>query len=203
MYRINEIFYSLQGEGLFCGSANVFVRFTGCNLTCSRDNEAGFDCDTEFASGVTMSAQDIVAAVKARWPDGAPVLPRVILTGGEPLLQVDEDLVEALSAAGCSLACETNGTQTLPRNWHGYVACSPKTAEHTLRVEQVDELRYVRHSGQGIPRPSLKAELKYVSPAWTPHRAQFDLNVLHCLQLVRENPSWRFSMQQHKAWSVR
>ena len=200
-YVVNEVFYSLQGEGLYAGSANVFVRFTGCNLTCARDNDAGFDCDTEFNSGIKMTAAEIVAEVMRLHPTSKH--PRVILTGGEPLLQVDEALVECLLAQGCTLALETNGTQTLPRNWHGYVACSPKTAEHTLRIGAANELRYVRNAGQGLPRPRVAADALFLSPAWTPDRQEWQANVKHCMQLVRDNPAWRFSTQQHKLWSVR
>lgn len=204
-YPVNETFLSLQGEGLFAGTLNVFVRFAGCNLTCSRDGEAGFDCDTEFVSSVPHTATDIIERVRALWPNVVNA-PRVILTGGEPLLHVDGDLVTALLAAHFMVAIETNGTRPLPAEHVDsllYVACSPKSAEHTLQVQRVDELRYVRNAGQGIPKPSLAASSLFLSPAWSDDPAARDANLRHCINLIRANPQWRLSEQRHKAWNIR
>lgn len=200
-YRINEVFYSLQGEGARAGSPNVFVRFAGCNLTCRRDVE-GFDCDTEFTSGRTLEllalleeANDVRSAAAA--PCG------VILTGGEPALQADAALVRGLIGEGFSpVAIETNGTVDIGGLGVQYVACSPKSAEHTLRIARADELRYVRRKGQGIPKPIVKADALYISPAYGVHGIDpedFDW----CVRLVLENPAWRLSVQQHKGWRLR
>lgn len=209
-YRVNEIFYSLQGEGVRAGTPNVFVRFTGCNLTCSRAGFAGFDCDTEFISGVTMERAKILADALALVPSNSSFYGvGVIFTGGEPGLQLDADLVELFKCAGFVTCCESNGTCALPPNLD-WITISPKSAEHTLiqplispgQIRQVDELKYVRHQGQGIPKPSLQATHRLISPAIGP--AGLERGTLeHCIKLCKENPPWRLSVQQHKAWSVR
>ena len=151
-YQVNEIFYSVQGEGVRSGTANVFVRFSGCNLTCN-EREMGFDCDTEFVSGRKMTAKQIIdeslsIAPECRW---------VILTGGEPALQLDDELIQTFKEAGYQLAIETNGTKELPQGLD-WITVSPKTAEHTLRQPTANEVKYVRQIGQGIPRPSIKTD---------------------------------------------
>lgn len=207
MYHVNEVFRSVQGEGARAGTANVFVRLARCNLACRADGPAGFDCDTEFSSGRDHSVEELVAAVEAAdasW-QGIKVPPcrAVILTGGEPALQVDGELCEALKGRGYYVAIETNGTKSLPKDMINWIACSPKTAEHALRVGQVDELRYVRHEGQGIPVPMLAAAHRFVSPAAGPDGVIPRGNLEWCLRLVHENPGWRLSVQQHKGWRVR
>lgn len=200
MYRVNEIFYSLQGEGIRAGTANVFVRFSGCNLKCSVGDEfSGFDCDTEFVSGINYTEDELIDAILATASD----CPNVILTGGEPSLQIDQPLINRLKNAGLYVAIETNGTKQLPQNID-WICVSPKSAEHTLRATHADELKYVRFAGQGIPRPSItSATHKLLSPAfnadWSIDRAALDT----CIKLVKEHPSWRLSMQQHKIWRVR
>lgn len=204
-FPVNEIFLSLQGEGHHAGSLAVFVRFAGCNLRCARDNEAGFDCDTEFIARQPMLAVEILTVVESLWPRYG-TRPRVILTGGEPMLHVTEPLLRLLLDQ-CDVAIETNGTQEMPKVDHPrpiWVSCSPKTAEHTLKVGPVNELRYVRHVGQSIPLPTLPAEHVFLSPAWV----EFDdeatrRNIKHCIDLVKLNPPWRLSVQQHKLWGVR
>lgn len=215
-YQVNEIFYSLQGEGMRAGTANVFVRFSGCNLACDVEpgerSPGGFACDTEFASGRTMEADEIVATATGLWPrdqrghflgDGW-----VIFTGGEPGLQLDYALVGAMHDAGFSCAVETNGTVDLLKDAPGshyqfdWVTLSPKVAEHALKLLVASELKYVRGHGQGIPRPLAKAEHYLISPA-------FDGGVLRretldwCIKLCLDNPGWRLSVQQHKLWNVR
>jgi organic radical activating enzyme len=177
---------------------NVFVRFSGCNLRCSADGPEGFDCDTEFTSGVKWELEDLIQEIRS--VDGGSNW--VILTGGEPGLQIDQVLVCALHDAGFMIAIETNGTKALPKGID-WTSCSPKTAEHTLRVGKVDELRYVRNSGQGIPRPSLQADHHFLSPAATADGVLDRPSLAHVLTLISENPDWRISVQQHKAWSVR
>jgi organic radical activating enzyme len=195
-YLVNEIFYSLQGEGVRAGTANLFLRFARCNLACSVETH-GFDCDTEFESGRRLSLEEIAAELRAL----APACGWVILTGGEPALQVDGELIDGLHAAGYRLAIETNGSRELPPGLD-WITVSPKVAEHALRQRTADEVKYVRGYGQAIPATVVEAEHYLISPAFDGDeldRRTFDW----CLRLVRENPRWRLSVQQHKLWQAR
>jgi organic radical activating enzyme len=159
----------------------------------------GFRCDTEFTSGIGMSADRVLENIgkahegaSAKW---------VVLTGGEPLLQVDAELIKKLKKAGYLIAIETNGTQAIPEGLD-WVCVSPKVAEHCLVSKIADEVKYVRNIGQGIPKPAIKATHQYISPAF--NERQLDSEVLAwCIKLVKENPAWTLSVQDHNLWSVR
>ena len=200
-YTVNEVYRSLQGEGMRAGTANVFVRFTGCNLRCdikeSHLSPGGFACDTEFASGRPWELEALV-----QWIIGeAGAVRAVIFTGGEPGLQLDAELMAALKDRGFYLAIETNGTIELPPGLD-WIACSPKVAEHAVKQKFAHELRYVRAYGQGIPKPSCKAENLMISPAFS--GLELDQRALAwCQKLVLENPAWRLSVQMHKFLSIR
>jgi len=212
-YMVNEDFYSLPGAGIGAGTANVFIQCSGCSLSCSMAGEAGFDCDTEFASGRKMSADElrteIIDAVEREIGD-TRMGHGVIFTGGEPALQVDEELIRYLKASGYYLAIETNGTVALP-NGLDWVCVSPKSAEHTIRQPKADEVKYVRNVGQGVPRPACRATHQLISPAFrtlqsTDGRPRFEPEpgaLEWCIKLVKENPAWRLSVQQHKGWGLR
>jgi 7-carboxy-7-deazaguanine synthase len=208
-YRVNEVFYSLQGEGGLAGTAMVFVRFSDCNLRCARDNEAGFDCDTEFMGGQLVTLEELLVLIRSVSERGEvrpPGLSWILATGGEPALQLDDALVTALHAAEYRIAVETNGTLALPTTltlaWD-WVCVSPKTAEHTIRQRWASEVKYVRHAQQALPEPSLRASLQWLSPAALP-TGQLDPDAVRwCIDLVKENPAWRLSVQQHKYWNVR
>jgi 7-carboxy-7-deazaguanine synthase len=205
-YRVNEIFTSLQGEGQRVGSVNTFVRFAGCNLQCSRDGPEGFDCDTEFTSGRWLTLEQLVAAATASWDRATSSHERraCILTGGEPMLQVDAALVDALHEARFFVAVETNGTQLLkPGVAVDWVSCSPKTADHTIRIERADEVRVVRHDGQGEPRSPVPADHLFLSPAFGADGQPEPGALRTCVELCKSNPRWRLSVQQHKSWGVR
>jgi len=195
-YLVNEIFYSLQGEGVRAGTANLFLRFARCNLACSAETH-GFDCDTEFESGRRLSLEEIAVELGAL----APACGWVILTGGEPALQVDRELIDGLHAAGYRLAIETNGSRELPPGLD-WITVSPKVAEHALRQRTAHEVKYVRGYGQAIPATVVEAEHYLISPAFDGD--ELDRRTLDwCLRLVRENPRWRLSVQQHKLWQAR
>jgi 7-carboxy-7-deazaguanine synthase len=192
--RVNDIFRSIQGEGARTGTLNVFVRFSGCNLTCSLQTH-GFDCDTEFSSGRNLSEDEILEEVA----ELAGCCRSVILTGGEPLLQATPTLIQKLRQK-YYVAVETNGTQPLPSHVD-WVTVSPKTAEHTLRVTQADELRYVRSANQSIPKPAIRSANLFVSPAWG-DEGPLPNALSNCLALVTENPAWRISLPIHKIMGV-
>lgn len=210
-YVVNEIFWSPQGEGMRAGQMSVFVRFTGCNLRCrieeAEDSPGGFDCDTEFVSGRKLCAAEIVDEARTlvgkpqAWYDAGHKA-WVVFSGGEPALQIDRELVDALHAAGFLCAVETNGSKDVSGLGLDWITVSPKVAEHAVRQLTADEVKYVRGHGQAVPKPACKATHQLVSPAfdgWTldPRAVEW------CLRLIKENPEWRLSMQQHKAWSVR
>lgn len=195
-YRINEIFFSLQGEGARAGQPNLFLRFSKCNLTCKVETH-GFDCDTEFESGRNLTVDEILAELKVLSEECT----WVVLTGGEPALQVDRVLIDALHQAGYLLAVETNGTIELPPGLD-WVTVSPKVAEDALRQRVADEVKYVRGYGQALPETSVKADKYWISPAF---EGDFvDPRTLEwCVQLVKDNPQWGLSVQMHKFWGLR
>ncbi len=195
-YVVNEIFFSLQGEGMRAGTANLFLRFTGCNETCAVETH-GFDCDTEFTSGRKLTLDEIIAELR----ETGPGCPWVVLTGGEPGLQADRELIDRLHAEGYKLAIETNGSVALPDGLD-WITVSPKVAEHAVRQRRADELKYVRGHGQAIPKTVVEATHKLISPAFDGDR--LDRKTLEwCIRLVKDNPEWRLSIQMHKVWTIR
>jgi 7-carboxy-7-deazaguanine synthase len=203
-YIVNEMFFSLQGEGARAGTPNIFVRFSGCNMRCDlkagERSPGGFACDTEFESGHPMTvAQIVVSALKLAPKAGVGV----IFTGGEPALQLDKALVASLRKAGFGPLCiETNGTVDVAPLGLDWISLSPKVAEHAVRVTACSEVRYVRGYGQGIPRPRAKAGRKFISPAFSGESLDAD-TLRWCVDLVKANPDWALSVQQHKTWGIR
>ena len=203
-YSVNEIFFSLQGEGARAGTPNVFVRFSGCNMRCDlkagKRSPGGFACDTEFESGTPMTAAQVATTALKLAPKASV---GVIFTGGEPALQLDRPMVDALRKAGFGPVCiETNGTIDVSPLGLDWVSLSPKVAEHAVKVKECSEIRYVRGHGQGLPRPSAKAGLKFISPAFSGDA--LDPETLRwCVGLVKANPGWALSVQQHKTWGIR
>lgn len=201
-YRVNEIFFSLQGEGVRAGTANIFLRFTGCNLRCDVQagelSPGGFACDTEFMSGRNMTAEEILAFCNKIAPDCRSV----IFTGGEPTLQLDQELINAFRGIGFYLAIETNGSRPVPEGLD-WITVSPKIAEHCIKQLKANEVKYVRAMGQAIPKTVVQAENHLISPAFDNGKLSKE-NLEWAIQLVKENPTWRLSMQLHKlAWGVR
>ena len=134
MYKVNEIFFTLQGEGAHSGIPAVFVRFSGCNLKCPW-------CDTEFSTYTEMSAEQIVAQMQELYDIPNERRKMCVLTGGEPSLQVDEALVTALHTAGFYVCIETNGTRPLP-DGIDWITCSPKEGTK-LALKKVNEVKVV------------------------------------------------------------
>lgn len=196
MYRINEIFHSLQGEGFHTGTPAVFVRFSGCNLKCAF-------CDTLHQSGAMMSLQEIITEVN-RYPNA----PLVVLTGGEPSLFVDENFVAELKTRTCKrIAIETNGTRPLPRNLD-WVTLSPKTGFDGGDIEpclltQCDELKVV-YLGQDLTQyDPIKAKHRFLQPCYSTDETERKGNMKACVEAVLSNPGWRLSLQTHRILNIR
>lgn len=181
-YRVNEIFYSLQGEGRWTGTPAVFVRLSGCNLRCPF-------CDTDFAAYRPMTAAQIVAAVTA-YPSR-----HVIVTGGEPLLQLDGALVDALADAGLAIHVETNGTIPSPSPRIDWITCSPKEgATTTIDPADVDEVKVVMSRNDLDPEPYARLfpdALKYLQPCSCQ-------NTDFVVDYIKRHPHWTLSLQTHK-----
>lgn len=185
------------------GTANVFVRFAGCNLRCdvepSEFSPGGWRCDTDFSGGRPYTRRALLEACRTL----APACRWLIFTGGEPALQLDQALVAACHGEGYHLALETNGTVNVDALGLDWVCVSPKTAEHTLRQLRADEVKYVRHAGQALPRTRVTAAHYLVSPAFEADGTVARATLAWCIQLCKEEPLWRLSMQQHKIWNIR
>jgi 7-carboxy-7-deazaguanine synthase (Cx14CxxC type) len=208
-YQVKEIFLTLQGEGGQAGRAAVFCRFAGCNLWSGRDEDrAGAVCrfcDTDFVGvdgpggGKFASAEALAAAVAAAWA-GPPEHRLVVLTGGEPLLQLDEALVDALHAAGFFIALETNGTLPAP-DGVDWICVSPK-ADAPLAQVRGQELKLV-FPQQGVDPgrfEHLGFERFSLQPMDGPDReAATRAAIAYCLA----HPRWRLSLQTHKYLGIR
>lgn len=183
MKRVNEIFYTLQGEGRNAGRAAVFVRFAGCNLKCPF-------CDTDFASYQEMTNEQIVAQT-ATFPARF-----VVLTGGEPTLQVDNVLIDLLHEQGFEVAMETNGTHPFPTNLD-WTTVSPKGK---CMVERCNELKVVFESAASVDAAwmNIAADYYYVQPMDTGDSEKNRTIVQRCIAFVKQNPRWRLSLQIHK-----
>lgn len=207
-YSVKEIFYSLQGEGANVGRPAVFVRFSGCNLWNGRpDDRAEADCpfcDTDFVGtdgqngGRFASADDLAAAAAAQWRSrsGAPFL---VLTGGEPALQIDAALVDELHRQGFSIAVETNGTRPLPQGLD-WICVSPK-AGAPLVVTRGDELKLVYPQPGAEPERFIDLPFRHhlLQPMDGPEIARHTQRaVAYCLA----NPRWRLSLQLHKVIGI-
>ncbi len=200
-YRVNEIFYSLQGEGRWSGTPMVFLRLAGCNLKCPF-------CDTDFSSFREMTIDGIIAEIDAAGGNGGKYdsccgrsrgrCRKVVVTGGEPSLQMDEGLVEALHEHGYYVHVETNGTRALPQGID-WITLSPKSdwiegAEPV--IEYADELKLV-YTGQDPERwEHFNARLFYLQPCSCANTAE-------TVQYVLSHPIWSLSLQTHKYLDIK
>lgn len=194
-YLVNEVFFSLQGEGVRAGTPSIFLRFAGCNQGCAAEIQ-GFDCDTAAETGQEMTLEDIVRGCR----EVASDCPWIVLTGGEPALQVDRELIDGLHEAGYKLAIETNGTIELPGGID-WITVSPKVPEERIRQRTADEIKYVRAAGQALPDTVVQAEYRLLSPAFRGHEMDPDA-LAWCIDLVKDHPDWRLSVQMHKIWGI-
>lgn len=199
--RVSEIFYSLQGEGARAGHPSIFIRLSGCSakMACYA---SGVRCDTEFESGSEMSLYDIFQFIKTM-PDNAKKCEWIIWTGGEPMDQLTEEVAEITRSWGYAQALETSGLHPVPFRVD-WLCVSPKVADHVVKKNfpnGVDELRYVRHIGQSIPEMTVNSRERYISPHTDGQRLNYP-NLLHCINLVKNNPDWNLSIQMHKVWEI-
>ena len=196
MWKVNEIFHSLQGEGYYTGTASVFIRLSGCNLHCTF-------CDTRHEEGKLMSLPEIVEQVM-QYP-GAPL---IVFTGGEPSLWIDEAFVMGLKQmTGKRIAIETNGTHPLPHciDW---VTLSPKTGlgdsgDIPVVLTRCDELKVV-YLGQDLTQyNNITATHRYLQPCWVSDEDQRQRNMQATVQAVLNNPQWRLSLQTHRILDIK
>ena len=209
-YQVKEIFYTLQGEGSHAGRPAVFCRFAGCNLWSGREQDrAGAVCrfcDTDFIGtdgtlgGKFKEADALARQIEALWPASDSAHRFVVMTGGEPLLQLDSALIDALHARGFAIAVETNGTIAAPAGID-WLCVSPKAGAPWIQ-RQGHELKVV------WPQPALDwAELeaanflyRYLQPMDSPDRLR---NLDACIGLCLAQPAWRLSLQTHKITGIR
>jgi 7-carboxy-7-deazaguanine synthase (Cx14CxxC type) len=210
-YAVKEVFYTLQGEGAHAGRPAVFCRFAGCNLwtgrEADRDTAVCSFCDTDFVGtdgpggGSFATATALAAAVDAAWPGGADGVVRkfVVCTGGEPLLQLDAALVDALHAAGFEVAVETNGTQDPPAGLD-WICVSPKAGAE-LRLRSGHELKLVYPQAGAPPEWFEKLDFRhfFLQPMDGPQR---DANTRDALAYCLAHPRWRLSLQTHKLLGI-
>lgn len=209
-YSVKEIFYSLQGEGLRTGDPAVFLRFAGCNLWSGREEDrSGADCDfcdTDFVGtdgengGRFETADDLAEAVADHWPDGARRRPFVVVTGGEPGLQLDAALLDALHRRSCEVAVETNGTVALPEGVD-WITVSPKAGTDLL-VRTGDELKLVYPQDGIDPVDYLRFHfLNYLLQPLDGEGRK--ANTKACLDYCLAHPRWRLSLQTHKLLGIK
>ena len=208
-YAVKEIFLTLQGEGAHAGRAAVFCRFSGCNLWSGREEDRATAtcqfCDTDFVGtdgtlgGRYASAADLADAIAAQWA-GTRRNRYVVLTGGEPLLQVDPPFIDALHARGFEIGVETNGTIE-PPDGMDWICVSPKAGAE-LRVRSGQELKLIFPQRGAAPEDfaDLRFERFSLQPMDGPDIAQ---NTVRAVEYCLQHPQWRLSLQTHKTLGIR
>ncbi|MDO8770184.1 MAG: 7-carboxy-7-deazaguanine synthase [Burkholderiaceae bacterium] len=211
VYSVKEIFYTLQGEGAQAGMPAVFCRFAGCNLWSGRESDRADAvcrfCDTDFVGtdGTLGSkyaqAEDLADQIETLWPAGDRAHRLTVLTGGEPLLQVDAALIDALHARGFRIAVETNGTVSAPAGID-WLCVSPKAGAPWVQ-QQGQELKLI------WPQPGLDLQTiaatgqfshRFLQPMDGPNQAT---NLTTCISACLQQPAWRLSLQTHKISGIR
>lgn len=210
-YSVKEIFYTLQGEGAQAGSPAVFCRFAGCNLWSGREADRASAvcrfCDTDFVGtdgtlGRKYAAAEALAAqIEALWPTSDTAHRLVVLTGGEPLMQVDAPLIDALHARGFRIAIETNGTLAAPPGID-WLCVSPKAGAPWAQ-QQGQELKVVwPQSGHNLGTLAQTGQFdhRFLQPMDGPHQAA---HLALCIEICLQDPRWRLSLQTHKMSGIR
>ena len=201
-YRVKEVFWSVQGEGWNVGTPSIFVRFSGCNqwTGLESDRNVGYSdcarwCDTDFHDGEWVGHDALLALIASRREEAR----LVVFTGGEPGLQITDELLRDVAAMGLRCAIETNGTVALPDGEY-WKTISPKGGKYPLRVTSGDELKLVYPQRGVQPREveALPFTHFYLQP-----RDNSPENTDACLEYIRAHPMWRLSVQTHKYIGVR
>lgn len=208
-YSIKEIFYTLQGEGLRAGKPAVFCRFTGCNLWTGREEERASAvcqfCDTDFVGtdgtdgGKYTQAKDLASKIASMWPAGKSNR-YVVLTGGEPLLQVDDVLLDALHEENFEIALETNGTLIAPKGID-WICVSPKAGADWIQ-KTGQELKLIYPQTLLMPGMINQGSFEHylLQPMDGPDQKQ---NTIKAIEYCQKNPEWRLSVQTHKILEIR
>lgn len=209
-YSVKESFYTLQGEGANAGRAAVFCRFAGCNLWSGREEDRATAicrfCDTDFVGtngaggGKFSNAKELASAIEAHWPSEDHARRFVVVTGGEPMLQLDQDLVDALHALGFEIAVETNGTIVPPKGID-WICVSPKAGTEMV-ILQGQELKLVFPQVDNEPSQfsHLAFEHFYLQPMDGPNKL---MNTESAIDYCKAHPRWNLSTQTHKVLGIR
>jgi len=210
-YSVKEIYYTLQGEGTHTGRPAVFLRFAGCNLWSGREEHRAEAvcrfCDTEFVGtdgvggGKFETAAELADVVRRAWPEVAGSVPYVVCTGGEPLLQVDDDLISALHAAGFEIGVESNGTLAAP-DGIDWLCVSPKGSAPVVQTfGQELKLVYPQSEPEAQPENFVGMDFQYfyLQPLDSPDVEQ---NTRDAVEYCLAHPRWKLSIQTHKVLGI-
>lgn len=208
MYTVKEIFYTLQGEGAQTGRAAVFCRFSGCNLWSGRESDRVTAqctfCDTDFVGtgedgGKFATAQELAQHIAQTW-QGTGGRPYVVFTGGEPLLQLDEELIQAMHDVGFEVGVESNGTIVAPAGID-WLCISPKGASVVLQTSG-HELKLVYPQLNALPEQFAQLEFEhfYLQPMDSPEQSK---NTEAAIRYCMAHPQWQLSLQTHKLTGIR
>ncbi len=216
-YKIKEIFYTLQGEGVHCGRPAVFCRFSKCNLWNGREEDRKHAicsfCDTDIngtdgVNGGIYSREDLVEKILSLLPSKSNQMDRfVVCTGGEPALQLDKDLVDSLHDIDFEIAIETNGTLPLPKGID-WICCSPKGKADVV-IKKCDELKLVYPQLDALPErfDHIEAKFYFLTPMAPPDISDIiypsdDQITKQTIDYCLENPKWRLNLQTHKVVNI-
>ena len=203
MYRINEIFLSLQGEGRHAGEAAVFIRFSGCNLKCPF-------CDTDFSRYDSLDVDEIISRIYEACGDN-PLPSLCVITGGEPTLQLERSLIDAIHETGMTIAIETNGTNEVPKGVD-FITVSPKSPYDKsmaakVRVTKCDEVKVIITETISVEEirafEKIDASYYYIQPCDTGFMKTNEKIMQRAVEFVKYHPNWRLSLQQQKILKVR
>ena len=194
-YKINEIFYSIQGEGFFVGTPSIFIRFSGCNLDCSF-------CDTDHWDGKDLSIQEIKEKILELWPQIGPFKPHIVFTGGEPFMNDLSPLISQLYPLGFFLTAESNGTFPIPEGID-WLTISPKRPAETFQKQRTHALKFVV-TPDFSAEDMMRIEKLYSEPFSSypilylqPESSNPDMQA-KTISLLKEHPRWKLSLQIQK-----